>query len=175
MLALYLFIAFWVVLGLGMFLVAIGGGPSGVRASLQTQSFGPRRFLAGAFVITYAVFGVGLPLLFLTGNHAKANAQVGGLKLNAAERAGREIFGQRCGVCHTLSAANAIGKVGPNLDQVQPTEGLVLKTINNGCLQNAPAGSAETCLGLGTMPAGIIQGREAREVAAFVARVAGKE
>ena len=39
-------------------------------------------------------------------------------------------------VCHTLSAANAVGKVGPNLDTLKPPYGLVLNTINNGCLQD---------------------------------------
>jgi hypothetical protein len=64
---------------------------------------------------------------------------------------------------------------GPNLDQIQPAESLVLKTINNGCLQSPPPGDAsETCLGQGTMPAGIVQGKQAQDVAAFVARVAGK-
>ena len=63
-----------------------------------------------------------LPVVFLVGNHNRANAQVGGIKLNAAEQNGRELFGQKCGLCHTLAAANAVGKVGPNLDVLQPTE-----------------------------------------------------
>ena len=62
---------------------------------------------------------------------------------------GRELFGEHCGVCHTLAAANAIGKVGPNLDTLQPPASLVLNTIDNGCLPNAPSGSAEHCLGQG--------------------------
>jgi mono/diheme cytochrome c family protein len=85
------------------------------------------------------------------------------------------LFGEHCAVCHTLAAANAIGKVGPNLDQIQPAESLVLKTINNGCLQNAPSTSDESCLGFGTMPSNIVQGQQETEIAAFVARVAGKE
>ena len=51
----------------------------------------------------------------------------------------------------------------------------MLHTINNGCLPNAPNGSAEQCLGQGVMPADVVTGRNAQDVANFVARVAGKE
>jgi mono/diheme cytochrome c family protein len=176
MLPVIAFIAFWGVLGLGLFFVAIRGGLGGARAAFQTQARGPRKIVGLTFVVTYLGFGVVLPVVFLTGNHANASGQVGGLKLTAAEKTGRELFGQRCAVCHTLSAANAIGKVGPNLDQIQPSESLVLHTIENGCLQSPPANMPqETCLGQGTMPASVVQGKQASDVAAFVARVAGKE
>ena len=125
--------------------------------------------------ITYVAFGIALPTVFLLGNHNNANGQVGGIKLTAAEKRGREIFGERCSLCHTLAAANAVGKVGPNLDVIQPTEQLVLHTIENGCLQNPPSGSQEACLGEGTMPADVVQGIDATEVAKFVSKVAGNE
>jgi hypothetical protein len=50
-----------------------------------------------------------------------------------------------------------------------------MRTILNGCLQNPPSGSSQTCLGNGTMPANILQGSQAQDVAKFVAKVAGKE
>jgi mono/diheme cytochrome c family protein len=174
-LAVALFIAFWVVLAFVLFFIAVRGGVVGARATLQTQSVGGRRFMAGLFVVTYIALGVVVPLLLLTGNHANANSQVGGIKLTAAEKKGRELFGQHCGVCHTLAAANAVGKVGPNLDQLQPPTQLVLNTINNGCLQNPPPKSNQSCLGQGTMPANIVSGQQAQEVAQFVGKVAGKE
>ncbi len=124
MLPVLLFVAFWVVLGLGLFLVAVRGGPAGVRATLQTQSLGGRRAAGLSFVVAYVGFGVVLPVVFLTGNHANASAQYAGLKLTAAEKSGRELFGAHCGICHTLAAANAVGKVGPDLDQIQPSESL---------------------------------------------------
>jgi mono/diheme cytochrome c family protein len=121
-------------------------------------------------------FGVALPLIFLVGNHTNASAQYAGIRLTPAEKTGRELFGQHCGLCHTLSAANSVGKVGPNLDVIKPTETLVLKTIANGCLQKpGPSESSQNCLGQGTMPAGILSGQQAREVAKFVATVAGRE
>jgi Cytochrome c len=170
-----LFIALWVVLGLGVFYIALRGGLGGARAPLQTQSFAARRAAGVLFTLVLIVFGIGLPLVFLIGNHANANGQVGGIKLTAAEKTGRELFGQHCGVCHTLAAANAIGKVGPNLDTVQPTEGLVLHTITYGCLQSPPPDSPSSCLGFGTMPADVLQGQQATDVAKFVAAVAGRE
>jgi hypothetical protein len=175
MLALYLFIGLWVVLGLGVFFVSFRGGPRGARATLQTQSYRGRRAMTWIFVVIYAGFGVVVPVVILVGNHNNASGQVGGITLTDAEKRGRDIFGERCGLCHTLAAANAVGKVGPNLDVVMPTESLVLHTIENGCVQNAPPGSQQACLGQGTMPANVVQGVQATEVAQFVARVAGKE
>jgi Cytochrome c len=174
MLAVWMFVAFWAVLALSLFFVAVRGGIGGARATLQTQKRGPRRVIGVIFVVVYVGFGVVIPVAILTGNHANANAQVNGIKLTAEEKTGRELFGQHCGVCHTLQEANAVGKVGPDLDTLQPPASLVLNTINNGCLQNAPSGSPQQCLGYGTMPSQIIQGREAQEVAAFVGKVAGK-
>jgi mono/diheme cytochrome c family protein len=171
-----LFIAFWVLLGLGVFFIAIRGGLGGARTPFQSQSHAARRTATIVFTILYAGFGIAIPAVFLVGNRVNASAQVGGIKLNAAERRGRQLFGQHCGVCHTLAAANAVGKVGPNLDTIRPSRTLVLHTITNGCLQNPPSPtSPQTCLGQGNMPAAILGGKDAQDVAQFVARVAGRE
>ncbi len=37
-----------------------------------------------------------------------------------------------CANCHTLAAAGANGRVGPNLDQVKPDEPLVERQVTNG-------------------------------------------
>jgi len=168
-LAVGLFVAFWVVVALGLVLLAMRGGGRPAFAAVKRGTGGAMSL----FVVTAAVFGVAIPVLLLAGNHANASAQVSGLKLTAAEKAGRELFGEHCGVCHTLSAANTAGKVGPDLDLLRPVESIILRTIANGCLPNAPSGSAQSCLGQGVMPAGIVAGRNAQDVAAFVARVAG--
>jgi mono/diheme cytochrome c family protein len=170
-----LFVLFWVLLALVLFFVAARGGLGGARATLQTQRRGGRRFMAISFVVIYIGFGVAIPLLFLIGNHSNASARVGTSELTRAEKRGRILFGQHCGVCHTLAAANAIGKVGPNLDQLKPPKSLVLNTILNGCVQNPPKGSNQACLGFGTMPQAVVQGKDAEDVAAFVAKVAGNE
>ena len=41
----------------------------------------------------------------------------------------QELFGRRCGLCHTLKAANAVARVGPDLDQLAPNEKFVLDAI----------------------------------------------
>lgn len=175
MLATILFLAFWVVLALSLVFIALRGGLGGARAALQSQSRGGRRVAWVIFLIVYVGLGVAVPAAFLTGNHANASSQVGGVKLTAAQKRGRELFGENCGVCHTLAAANAVGKVGPNLDTLKPPAGLVLNTINNGCVQNPPPKSSQACLGNGTMPAQLVEGRDAQDVADFVAKVAGNE
>src|SRR5437763_2996004 len=97
-----LFIAFWVVLGLGVFFIAARGGLAGARAPFQRQSRGARRAAGLTFTLLYIGFGIALPVVFLIGDHANANGQVSGIKLNAAEKRGRELFYQHCGLCHTL-------------------------------------------------------------------------
>ncbi len=175
MLATILFLAFWVALAFALFFLALRGGPGGARAALQ-RSGRTSRFAMLLFAVIYIGFGIAVPLAFLNGNHANASSQYAGVKLNAAEKRGRELFGQDCAVCHTLAAANAVGKVGPNLDTLKPPASLVLNTINNGCLQNPPAGnSTQQCLGQGTMPAQIVEGKDAQDVSSFVAKVAGRQ
>ena len=175
MLAVAIFVAFWVIIAVALFFVAARGGLGGARATLQRQSRGANRAVGVVFTFLLLVFGIALPAALLIGNHDKANGQVGGFKLTAAEKSGRELFGNHCAVCHTLAAANAVGKVGPNLDTIKPAASLVLRTISNGCLPNAPSGSAEQCLGQGVMPANVVTGKDAQDVAQFVAKVAGNE
>ena len=171
MLAVALFIAFWVVVAGGLLAIAFrgGGGPRMARIVRR------RRPVANVFIgCVYLGFVVAIPLAITIGNRDRNSAQVGGVKLTVAERQGRELFGEHCGVCHTLAAANAVGKVGPNLDTIRPTKALVLRTLANGCLQNPPSTSSpQACLGYGTMPADIVEGQQATQVAAFVAAVAG--
>ena len=139
MLAVAAFVAFWVVLAFGLFFVASRGGLGGARATLQRQTRGANRLVGRDLrVHPDRASASCCRLALLIGNHAKASAQVGGYKLTAGERSGRELFGDHCAVCHTLAAANAVGKVGPNLDMLKPPASLVLHTIANGCLPNAP-------------------------------------
>jgi mono/diheme cytochrome c family protein len=174
-LAVALFVAFWVIVAFSLFFVAARGGLGGARATLQRQTRGANRLAGAVFVVILIGFGLALPAVLLIGNKDRANGQVGGQTLTAGEKAGRELFGEHCAVCHTLAAANAIGKIGPNLDTLKPPASLVMNTITNGCLPNPPSGSNEQCLGYGVMPAGVVAGKDAQNVADFVQRVAGKE
>ncbi len=165
MLATIAFLAFWIVVGLVLFFVALRGGPRGARATLQSQSRQSRRTAAVVFAVFYVAVGVGVPVLILVGNHDSASARVDGatVKLTAQEQKGREIFGRSCASCHTLAAADANGKVGPNFDQLRPPKALVEDAVVNGRQR-----------GNGTMPAGIVQGSDVTAVAAFVAATAGR-
>jgi mono/diheme cytochrome c family protein len=46
--------------------------------------------------------------------------------------AGATVFKDNCVNCHTLKAASATGRVGPNLDQLKPSAALVARQVTNG-------------------------------------------
>jgi outer membrane protein assembly factor BamB len=73
---------------------------------------------------------------------------------------GARVFTQNCSSCHTLAAAKAHGTVGPNLDQLKPTEAVVQRQVINGG---------------GGMPAfgGRLTKAQITAVAKYVASVAG--
>jgi mono/diheme cytochrome c family protein len=74
--------------------------------------------------------------------------------------AGKSAFTATCGGCHTLKDAGTNGKVGPDLDSLAPlTAERVSKQIENGGA---------------VMPAKLLTGKDAANVAAYVASVAGK-
>jgi mono/diheme cytochrome c family protein len=161
--ALVLVLAF-VALGLSVVFVAFSGGPRGVGRSRRGPSRVSRRVVAVAVAIVVAGLGVAVPLavgLVNGDDHAK-NAP-GGVDLSAAEASGRTTFAKYCSTCHTLKASNAVGKVGPNLDVLHPPKSLILDAIKNGRAR-----------GQGQMPAGVVDGQDAQDVAAYVAAVAGQ-
>jgi cytochrome c551 len=164
------FLLFWIVLGLAVFFVAMRGGPRAARESLHGESKAGRRAVTLGIVLLFA-FGLVVPTLVLVFNRQdKASAAVGGLHLNAQEVRGRELFSHTCTVCHTLSAVKSVGRIGPNLD-VRVGEDISTPAGRKALVENAIAeGRAR---GLGQMPAMLYQGKEAEEVAAFVAAVAG--
>ncbi|HEU0316235.1 MAG TPA: cytochrome c, partial [Solirubrobacteraceae bacterium] len=150
-------------LGLIVFLVALRGGPGGVRATLHTEGRIGARVRIGVIATVFAI-GLLVPVLVSVSNGAhKARTGPSGLTLTAGETAGRTLFATRCGTCHTLSAARAVGRVGPNLDILRPPAALVLDAITNGRAR-----------GMGQMPALLYQGNDAKNVADFVAAVAGR-
>jgi mono/diheme cytochrome c family protein len=76
--------------------------------------------------------------------------------------AGAKVFATAgCKTCHTLKAAGASGTVGPNLDQLKPSEALVSKQVNTGG---------------GVMPSfkGKLTPAQIKAVAQYVSSVAGQ-
>jgi mono/diheme cytochrome c family protein len=86
--------------------------------------------------------------------------------LSAAEQRGRELFVQKCGSCHTLDAAGTVGNVGPQLDDISVNEGDVLHAIRTGGGRHTKGQGTQPS---GNMPANLVTGKDAQDVAAFVA------
>ncbi|HEX3846605.1 MAG TPA: cytochrome c [Steroidobacteraceae bacterium] len=166
---LYVALAFWIVIGGGVFLVALNGGPGGARARLHSESaFATRARLLG-FVLAFA-FGLAVPIAVAIANgQDKASQGPAGIKLTKSETEGRLLFARSCATCHTLAAAAAVGHVGPDLDL--DSEGVVggnASFVLNAILQGRARGN-------GDMPAGIYSGQQAQDVAKFVIAVAGRQ
>jgi mono/diheme cytochrome c family protein len=157
------FVLGFVVVGLLVFFVAMRGGPRGANAALHSQAPRARVLSAGIIAAIAVLFGVGIPVAIGIGNGTTAEDNgPGGVELSSSEIAGRRLFAQNCATCHTLEGAAAVGKVGPNLDQLRPPKVLVLNAIQVG-----------RAAGRGQMPAELLTGRDAQDVAQFVAAVAG--
>jgi mono/diheme cytochrome c family protein len=158
------FVLVWVVLGVGLVVVALSGGPGGALARLQSQSRTGRRIAVGGFLVVFAVFGIGVPAAVIAAENSRNDIPEADVSnLTAAEKHGQSLFGQRCALCHTLKAANAVAQVGPDLDNLRPTKSLVLDAIHKGRAQ-----------GNGQMAADLYVGQDAQDVAAFVAKAVGQ-
>lgn len=73
---------------------------------------------------------------------------------------GKALFQSSCGGCHTLADADTQGAAGPNLDKANTDEAHVKEMIVKGG---------------GAMPAGLLEGKQADTVAAYVASAAKKK
>jgi hypothetical protein len=170
MVATLVFVLAFVTVGLGTVLVAMRSGPGASKRSQATSSRSARRATVVLLPIVLVVIGVGVPALVLARNgHHHSEVGPGGLALNGSEVTGRESFATHCATCHTLHAANAVGKVGPNLD-------LLVGTLNES--PSAKVGYVRGAIrsgfaGQGQMPPRLVVGQEASDVAQFVAAVAG--
>ena len=116
-----------------------------------------------------AALGAALPL-------AVALAGCGGeIKVDNADRAGAELFNERCSGCHSLKVANAYGSKdpgelaggertnGPNFNVRKVNRDDALFAIRNGGFSGA------------IMPANIVVGEDAAKVADFLVRYSGRE
>ena len=158
------FVLAWVILGLGLLLIALSGGPSGALQRLQSQSRGSRKAATVLFVIALLVLGIGIPLAVISSVEARDDIPEANVSnLTASEEHGRELFGMRCAQCHTLAASKAVAQVGPDLDTLRPPKELVLDAIEKGRSQ-----------GNGQMAAGLYQGEDAEDVAEYVAKAVGQ-
>jgi mono/diheme cytochrome c family protein len=151
----------FVVLGGAVLFIAFWGGPGGAREAYLTR--GDRVFRV-SIVVLYLAFGLAVPALVLA-NKGEDAGGVGSLRsepMNAAEERGKQLFEHTCASCHSLAAVNARGITGPSLDQIgDVTPERIVNAIQNGGT------------GQGLMPAGLLEGQDAQDVAEYVAKVAG--
>src|SRR4029450_1301511 len=90
---------------------------------------------------------------------------------------GKQLFVEKCAACHTLSDANAQGKIGPNLDLAfRPSlrQGFKDSTVRQGGAGQIkdPGDHGETPL---TMPKNLVTGSDVDDVADYVAAVVGPQ
>jgi mono/diheme cytochrome c family protein len=133
---------------------------------------------------TFVIFG--LLVVFLAvlipwlAFRSRGDAETGAQQVPADLKTGQTLFQTNCGTCHTLYAAGTDGNFAPDLDvllapsgppsgptaqqTINATKGRVLNAIDNGVDSTTP----------GRMPAGILDGEQAQQVAEFVATEAGK-
>jgi mono/diheme cytochrome c family protein len=155
------FIIGFIVIGLVVVAAAFGGSRRKAERPRRPGRRGPQLVaVVGGLVVV--LLGVLVPALVIAAGKNSDKAP-GGVKLNDREEHGRIVFAERCATCHTLRAANAVGKVGPNLDQLRPPKALTLDAIQKGRAR-----------GQGQMPAGLVDGQDAQAVADFIAKAAGR-
>jgi mono/diheme cytochrome c family protein len=159
-----IFVLVWVVLGVGLLLIAMSGGPGGAAQPVMSTSRRARRVATVLFTLALLGLGIGVPaavIAAVSSNDSIPEANV--TDLTAAEKHGRDLFGRRCASCHTLKAANAIAEIGPDLDVVRPNRATVLDALEKG-----------RSGGNGQMAANLYTGQDAEDVAAFVAKAVGQ-
>jgi mono/diheme cytochrome c family protein len=151
------------------------------RERLERQREGDRRFFVRLFGFLAGLFVLGLiAIVYVLASNglggsegsnvqptptqasATTETQAAPTETQAAQPPvgpGRDLFASTCGTCHTLAAAGTTGTVGPNLDDLKPDQATVLAAIQDGP---------------GAMPANLLTGAQAQQVAAFVATSAGR-
>jgi cytochrome c553 len=152
----------FVVLGIGVIFVAFSGGLGAARRAYLTR--GGRLFTI-AILVLYLILGVVVPAAVIAGR-GESEGAVGSLrtaKLTDGDEQGKQLFQQTCRSCHNLDAVNAKGVTGPDLDEL----GGLDKQRVLGAIKRGGTGD-------GRMPAGLLEGQDAQNVATYVSKVAGR-
>lgn len=90
---------------------------------------------------------------------------------NADVEAGKQLFVQSCGACHTLQDAGTQSAIGPNLDDA------FRASRQAGFKESQFAGVTKKWIEIAQepMPRDLVTGQDADDVSAYVARVAGTD
>jgi mono/diheme cytochrome c family protein len=117
------------------------------------------------FGVFALIFAVAIPYIAISKEGESDSADV---TVASSDEEAKELFQTNCGSCHTLASAGTDGVVGPNLDQLLGAGGADPEANTERVLTAIDEG-----LG-GRMPAGILGGEQAEQVASFVSRTAGQ-
>jgi cytochrome c553 len=157
-----LVLAPFVVAGIAVLFIAFAGGAGAAREMYMTRG---GRIFTFTIVILYVALGVVVPAAVIA-SRGEAEGGVGALRgeePSQADEFGKELFIQNCKSCHTLAAVQAHGVTGPNLDELG---GLDKQRVLNAIKRGGT--------GAGRMPANILQGQNAQDLAGWLAQVAGQ-
>lgn len=152
----------FVLLGIATVFVAFSGGPAQARQAYLT---GGSRVFKIVIPLIYVAGGIAIPAIVIAGRN-EATGSTGKLRQqeeSADVKEGKQTFRRTCASCHTLSAVNARGVTGPNLDK--------LGTVTPARVKSAIKVGGT---GKGRMPQNLLSGRDADLVAKYVASTAGK-
>jgi mono/diheme cytochrome c family protein len=114
-----------------------------------------------------------LPLLLLPALVALPGCD---LQENADTENGRQLFIEKCGTCHALKEAGTQAEIGPDLDaafveaRASGSDSDTIEGVVEGQIANPRATSPDNPA---YMPADLVTGDDATDVAAYVASVAG--
>lgn len=95
---------------------------------------------------------------------------------SADEERGRVLFVQKCGVCHAMAQAGTTAQIGPDLDHAfaaARSAGEDGDTIEGVVAAQIEFPRPSTSNPAASMPADIVTGQDAQDVAAYVAMYAG--
>jgi mono/diheme cytochrome c family protein len=128
------------------------------------------------FGVLVFVLAVVIPWLAFRGS---GDANTGAQEVPAHLKTGQALFETNCGTCHTLYAAGTDGNYGPDLDELlaptgppEPGDTKTIKGIEARVLGAQREGvDSQTP---GRMPPAILNSEQQKEVAEFVANVAGE-
>jgi plastocyanin len=84
---------------------------------------------------------------------------------------GKQLFTQKCGACHVLDNAGTKGVQGPNLDLAFKES--IANGLGRSTIEGVVLGQIKLPMGK-QMPANLVEGKDAEDVAAYVADAIGK-
>ena len=152
----------FLVLGIVVIFIAFSGSPGAAREAYLTRG---GRLFPLAMLLLYLGLGIAVPAAVIAAR-GEAEGGVGSLRTETAsdsDEQGKELFITTCKSCHNLDAVQARGVTGPDLDELG---GLDRQRVLNAIEKGGT--------GQGRMPAALLEGEDAEDVARYVARVAGQ-